>query len=153
MLSPSGTVGARRARARPCNAETLHDAEDFATCAINIRDLILILHIPTKGRNQGRVPDIRHHILAIYGAGRDTRENRNQTIKCRTKNQTIKIPRIPLSHPTRFRNQNNQNPGKIPVKRKHCAHGNGHKGDVPAGPGVHVGRAQPHQRAVAQGRR
>ena len=103
------------------NAETLHDAEDFATCAINIRDLMRILHIPTKGRNYGRVPDIRPHILAIDGAGRDTRENRNQTIKCRTKNQTIKIPRIPLSHPTRFRNQNNQNPGKIPGKRKHCA--------------------------------
>ena len=34
-------------------------------------------------------------------------------------NKTIKIPRIPLSHPTRFQNQNNQNPGKIPVKRKH----------------------------------
>ena len=34
-------------------------------------------------------------------------------------NQTIKIPRIPLSHPTRFQNQNNQNPGKIPVNRKH----------------------------------
>ena len=36
------------------------------------------------------------------------------------RNQTIKIPRIPLSHPTRFQNQNNQNPGKIPVNRKHC---------------------------------
>ena len=33
------------------NAETLHDAEDLPTCAINIRELILILHIPTKGRN------------------------------------------------------------------------------------------------------
>ena len=30
------------------------------------------------------------------------------------RNQTIKIPRIPLSHPTGFQNQNNQNPGKIP---------------------------------------
>ena len=34
-------------------------------------------------------------------------------------NQTIKIPRIPLSHPTRFQNQNNQNSEKIPVNRKH----------------------------------
>ena len=51
------------------NAETLHDAEDLPTCAINIRHLMLILHIPTKGRNQGRVPDIRHHILAIMGLG------------------------------------------------------------------------------------
>mgnify|MGYP001363197541 CR=1 FL=1 len=33
------------------NAETLHHAEDLPTCAINIRHLILILHIPTKGRN------------------------------------------------------------------------------------------------------
>ena len=32
------------------------------------------------------------------------------------RNQTIKIP---LSHPTGFQNQNNQNLGKIPVNRKH----------------------------------
>ena len=37
------------------------------------------------------------------------------------KNQTIKIPRIPLSHPTRFQNQNNQNPGKIPGKIENTA--------------------------------
>ena len=36
------------------------------------------------------------------------------------RNQTIKIPQIPLSHPTGFQNQNNQNPGKIPVNGKHC---------------------------------
>ena len=35
------------------------------------------------------------------------------------RNQTIKIPQIPLSHPTGFQNQNNQNPGKIPVNGKH----------------------------------
>ena len=35
------------------------------------------------------------------------------------RNQTIKIPQIPLSHPTGFQNQNNQNPGKIPVNGEH----------------------------------
>jgi len=52
------------------------------------------------------------------GLGGAPQESNNQ--KGSPKNQTIKIPRIPLSHPTRFRNQNNQNPGKIPGKRKHC---------------------------------
>ena len=36
------------------------------------------------------------------------------------RNQTIKIPQIPLSHPTGFQNQNNQNPGKIPGNGEHC---------------------------------
>ena len=36
------------------------------------------------------------------------------------RNQTIKIPQIPLSHPTGLHNQNNQNPGKIPGNGKHC---------------------------------
>ena len=35
------------------------------------------------------------------------------------RNQTIKIPQIPLSHPTGFQNQNNQNPGKIPGNGEH----------------------------------
>ena len=37
------------------------------------------------------------------------------------RNQTIKIPQIPLSHPTGFQNQNNQNPGKIPGNGQHWA--------------------------------
>ena len=34
------------------------------------------------------------------------------------RNQTIKIPQIPLSHPTGLQNQNNQNPGEIPGNGK-----------------------------------
>ena len=37
------------------------------------------------------------------------------------RNQTIKIPQIPLSHPTGFQTQNNQKSREIPGNGKHCS--------------------------------
>ena len=48
-----------------------------------------------------------------------TESKRIKQSKGLARNQTIKIPQIPLSHPTGFQNQINQNPGKIPGNGKH----------------------------------
>ena len=56
-------------------------------------------------------------ILAIYGArgkerAKETRENRNQTIKCRTKiKQSIPLVNTAIPYHTPKKNQNNQNTG------------------------------------------
>ena len=59
---------ARESGSLPGDAETLHDAEDCRTCR-NIRHLILKCPNTHESAQLRLVPDMRHHILAMYCMG------------------------------------------------------------------------------------